>query len=209
MITLRTIKYFAIITFVFANAGCALLPTFGISDKTEMTTYVLHAPEVSKRAVACGTTLIGAVSAAPGYSGAGLLYSTDETQVKRYAYAKWADTLPRILRSVVAQTLDDSGAFSAVLNGPVPSSTDYRIDLVDVQLVQHYEHAEADSSVMKFNATVRVFGINPNVLLHTERVTLEDEAGVGPQEAVRTTQQMLASFMPNMIETVAGACLKK
>jgi len=206
MNVIRSVVLLAALSSLASLSGCALLPSIGTSDKQQKARYVLTAPRVEERATNCGSLVIASVSAAPGVGGASLLYSTQTNQLERYAYAKWADSFPRLLRATLTQSMHASGSFSQVVSGPVPAPTDMRLDLTDIQLVHRYTDETATQSTMHLEATLRLFAVNPNALLLTKRHALVEPSAIGPESAARSTDRLVETLLKEVIAEVSSVC---
>ncbi|HSB23817.1 MAG TPA: ABC-type transport auxiliary lipoprotein family protein [Burkholderiaceae bacterium] len=116
--------------------GCSVLPS---ARSDAPTLHVLDARPAAAAAPARRALVlaVGTPRAAPALDSAAMLYVQQEHALERYATHRWADAPARLIAPLLTRTLDDTGAFSAVVpaNG-VPA--DLRLDTELLQLRQSF-----------------------------------------------------------------------
>jgi len=116
-------------------AGCSALPP----PVTEnVTTYVLdaHAAIVAATAGRNLVLAVGAVRARPGFDTPQIAYVRQAHELDYFVTARWAETPARMLGPLIAQALEQAGAFRAVVQAPATVPADWRLDTELVRL-QH------------------------------------------------------------------------
>lgn len=115
------------------------------SESGPVHTYLLRAEESTwadkepvGRTAASPVLLVGLPQAEAGFDTPRMAYVTRPYEVRYYAVNQWADTPARMLAPLLAQALEKSGVWQAVI--PMPSSLrgDYRLDTLDVALEQQF-----------------------------------------------------------------------
>lgn len=76
--------------------------------------------------------------AAPGYDTAAMVYLRRPHALEHYATHRWADTPARMLGQLLTRTLDDAGAFRAVVASGSSAPADLRLDTEVVRLQQSF-----------------------------------------------------------------------
>ena len=122
----------------FGLAGCSsLLPKpppapalFALDD--------LAAPEPSLPipAAAAPTLIVGAPRAAAGFDTRRIVYLRQPHELEAFAYSEWVDSPAQMLAPLIAQALERSGAFRAVLRAPTAATAELRLDTELIRL-QH------------------------------------------------------------------------
>ncbi|HXZ85424.1 MAG TPA: ABC-type transport auxiliary lipoprotein family protein, partial [Myxococcota bacterium] len=109
-------------------AGCTALPP----PVTEnVTTYVLDA-QAAPAAVTARRDLVlvvGGVRARPGFDTPQIAYVRQAHELDYFVTARWAETPARMLGPLIAQALERSGTFRAVVQSPAVVPADVRLDV--------------------------------------------------------------------------------
>ena len=108
-------------------------------------TYLLRAEESTwadkepvGRTAASPVLLVGLPQAEAGFDTPRMAYVTRPYEVRYYAVNQWADTPARMLAPLLAQALEKSGVWQAVILMPSSLRGDYRLDTLDVALEQQF-----------------------------------------------------------------------
>ena len=81
---------------------------------------------------------VGPPRARPGFDTPQIVYVQRPYELDYFATHRWAATPARMLGPLVAQALDQSGSFSAVVRPPAPVRADLRVDVELVRLQQNF-----------------------------------------------------------------------
>lgn len=117
-------------------AACAITPP----AVEEPGIYLLDARPVVRKAAASSPAVL-AVSmprARPGFETPRMAYVRQPHQLEYFSKSRWADTPARMLSPLLAQSLGQSGAFSAVVHSPGPVAGTLRLDTEIVRLQQEF-----------------------------------------------------------------------
>lgn len=82
--------------------------------------------------------LVSSPRAYPGYDGARMVYLIKPYTLGYFAQNQWVDTPQRMLGPLVAQAMEGTGRFFAVVQAPTSLPGDYRLDTDIVQLQQEF-----------------------------------------------------------------------
>jgi cholesterol transport system auxiliary component len=128
------------LAFVFFISGCVLGPT----EPSPVRTYFLN-PEISLgnpgangARGSAAVLLITQPKAQPGFDTARMAYLLRPYEVNYYAVNQWADTPARMLNRVMAENLDKTGLWRAVVQTPGIVPADYRLDSDSLVLEQQF-----------------------------------------------------------------------
>jgi cholesterol transport system auxiliary component len=97
------------------------------------------APSPSRQLPAAGPTLIvGTPRAAAGFDTQRIVYLRQAHELEAFAYSQWVDTPAQMLAPLIAQAMERSGAFRAVLRAPAGASAELRLDTELIRLQQEF-----------------------------------------------------------------------
>lgn len=82
--------------------------------------------------------LVAAPRAAPGFESARMIYLRRAQELEAFAFHEWVDTPARMLAPLLVRSLQDSGAFSAVLLAPSAASGALRLETELIRLQQDF-----------------------------------------------------------------------
>jgi cholesterol transport system auxiliary component len=94
-----------------------------------------------------------------GYDSQQMAYAMRPYERTYYAFSRWADTPPRMLEPVVAQAMEASGLFRAVVDTTSSVPADYRLDL-NLLVVQHEFHTARSQGNMVIRAQLNSLATN-------------------------------------------------
>ncbi len=77
-------------------------------------------------------------SAAPGYDSARMLYQRQPQQLEAFAFHEWVEPPARLLAPLMVRSLQDTGAFRAVLLAPTSGTGALRLETEVVRLQQEF-----------------------------------------------------------------------
>ena len=120
--------------------GCSLGP----AEKSTPRTYLLD-PEISFKSTpanpggtSLATLLVSPTRAQPGYDTPRMAYLLRPHEVSYYAFNQWADAPGRMLMRLLAQTMESTHLWRAVVQMPSPVRSDYRLDCDNLVLEQQF-----------------------------------------------------------------------
>ena len=91
------------------------------------------------------TLAVSMPRAAPGFDSRRIIYVRHAHELEYFAHSEWIDTPARMLSTLLVSSLENQGAFRAVVSSPSSASGDLRLDTEILQL-QH-EFSQAPSRV--------------------------------------------------------------
>ena len=108
--------------------------------QADTATYLLNAtlPAKSVSAKSVLTLLVTPTRAHPGFDTPRMAYVREANRIEYYAYHRWVETPARMLTPLIAQALESSGAFGAVVQSPASVRANLRLDTELVSLVQDF-----------------------------------------------------------------------
>ncbi len=189
-------------------SSCALLPTFGKKSEIREQVYTLD-PVVDVAdadGAVCGSIALGDAIAAPGFRSSRMAYSTASYEIDYFAYARWADTIARLLRRPLQRGFEAHDAFPEVLSAPTIAPTLLRLELSDVSLIQQFETRQSESSTVELGAHVRLFALNPNRVLATKTIVLAEPAGGTPAGGVGAANVLAGRLVNEVLSFAAAHC---
>jgi len=96
-------------------------------------------PPAAQQAVRHDLALaVGETRAWPGFDGAGMAYTRRANEIEYFARNRWAEPPARMIAPLVAQALERSGAFGAVVRARSQAAADLRLDTELVRLLQDF-----------------------------------------------------------------------
>lgn len=116
--------------------GCSLWPPAPVDDTVH---HLLEArPAVATPAKRDLVLAVSPSHAAPGYDSTAMAYVQKTHALEHYATHRWADTPARMLGPLLTRTLEDTGSFRAVVQGPTGLPADLQLDTEIVHLRQSF-----------------------------------------------------------------------
>ncbi|MFK8028693.1 MAG: ABC-type transport auxiliary lipoprotein family protein [Gammaproteobacteria bacterium] len=191
-----------------AVSACGVLPSFGTKSERREQIYTLD-PAISVVPVSteqCTSLALGDALAAPGYRTSRMAYSTAPFEINYFAYARWADSVARLLRRPLQRAFEAHGGFAEVLAAPALAPTDFRAELGDVSLVQRFESRQSAQSIVELTASIRVFSVNPNQVLASKLVQLNLPAPGDPASGVNVANDLVSQLINEAVSLTYLAC---
>lgn len=125
---------------LLALYGCSIGP----ADRNAPHTYLLN-PEFSFRSFSTnsgqtdpGTLLVSVPKAQPGFDTPRMAYLLRPHEVSYYAFNQWADTPSRMLAALLAQAMEMTRLWRAVVQAPSTVRAEYRLDCDSLILEQQF-----------------------------------------------------------------------
>jgi cholesterol transport system auxiliary component len=123
-----------------ALCGCSLGP----AETTPVRTYLLD-PNFAGRTISPNavqnnhaTLLISLPKAQPGFETPRMAYLLRQHELSYYAFNQWVDTPGRMMLRLLAQAMEATGLWRAVVQAPSPIRADYRLDCDNLVLEQQF-----------------------------------------------------------------------
>jgi cholesterol transport system auxiliary component len=151
--------------------GCSLWPT-AAADATSL--HLLDArPAVASTTRRDLVLSVGAPRAAPGFDTAAMAYVRNAHALDHYAMHRWADAPARMLGPLLTRTLEDTGAFRAV----VPAGSGLQADLrLDTEIVRLHQSFLQQPSRLELTLRVQLVDLAARRVLATHYVEVMQEA---------------------------------
>ncbi len=111
--------------------------------------------------------------AAPGYDSTAMAYVQKPHALDHYATHRWADTPARMLGPLLTRTLEDTGSFRAVVQGPAGLPADLQLETEIVHLRQSFL---AKPSRVEFTLRMQLFDVSDRRVLATRYIEVVEEA---------------------------------
>lgn len=108
--------------------------------QAETATYLLSAALPSKTAStkSTQTLLVMPTRAYPGYDTPRMAYVREVNRIEYFASHRWVESPARMLTPLIAQALESSGAFAAVVQSPASVRANLRLDTELVSLMHDF-----------------------------------------------------------------------
>ena len=189
-------------------AGCAsLLPTpppapaqFALDDLAQAEASAPMPP-------ATGPTLIvSAPRAAAGFDTRRIVFLRQPHELEAFAYNQWVDTPAQMLAPLIAQAIERSGAFRAVLRAPTAATADLRLDTELIRL-QH-EFLVQPSRVRMTLHAVLVDTATRRVVAWREFDTSVPSASEDPYGGVLAANQAVKALLAELAAFCAQAATR-
>ena len=136
----KSLDKFFVVVCLLAIYGCSIGP----ADRSALHTYLLN-PEFSFRSFPANTRLtdpatllVSVPKAQPGFDTPRMAYLVRPHEVSYYAFNQWADTPSRMLAALLAQAMEMTGLWRAVVQAPSTVRTEYRLDCDSLVLEQQF-----------------------------------------------------------------------
>lgn len=178
--------------------GCSgsLLPQ-PPAPPTRYTLDIPGAPGTPRAAPAGAPVLVVAVPrAAPGFDSPRMLYLRRPQALEAFAQNEWVDTPARMLAPLLVRSLQDSGAFAAVLQAPSAAVGAWRLETELIRLQQDFSTRPSQlrlalRAVLVDTTSRQVIGWRE--FDETVAAATDDPAG-GAAAAHQATQRVLAAL---------------
>jgi cholesterol transport system auxiliary component len=137
--------------------------------------YVLEAKPIAKIARARRDIVVevSAPRASPGFETPRIAYVQRPYELDYFANNQWADAPPRMLGPILAQALEQSGSFSAVVQAPSIVAPDVRVVSELLRLQQNFE---TRPSRMEITLRVQLIDVRSRRLLATRVLEATENA---------------------------------
>ena len=188
-------RIFPMLASVMLFSGCT---GFQASQSNSPRLYVLDARPAIKAAQA-KRDLVLAVSAPrawPGFDTPQMAYLRQPHALDYFAVNRWADTPSHMLEPLLAQALEQTKSFRAIVRAPGPVSADIRLETELIRLQQDFQTQPSRVQITLRTQLIDVVGkriIAVKVFEGAENATSDDAYG-GVVAANRLLQQILGEL---------------
>lgn len=165
--------------------------------------YVLDA-RASLKAVPVKRDLVIAVGmprAQPGFDTSQIAYVQQPHELNYYAVNRWADTPAHMLAPLLAQALEQSGGFRAVVKVPSAITPDIRLDTELIRLQQDFG---THPSAVQVTLRVQLTDVRSNRVLATRQF---DETENAPSENAYGGVIAANRALQRILDQLPGFCI--
>lgn len=183
-------------------AACAAVQA---PDADRSNTYVLEAipATVAPRPRRDLVLEVSAPRARPGFDTPMMAYTQRPNALEYFARNRWADTPARMLAPLLAQALERSGGFRAVVQAPSSANAELRLDTELVRLQQDFG---ARPSRVQFTLRAQIIDLGTRrVLASAEFDESEPAASEDPYGGVIAANRALARLLGRLADFCATA----
>jgi cholesterol transport system auxiliary component len=191
-------------TLALLAAGCSLWQPAPV-DETVL--HLLDArPAVAALAKRDLVLSVSPPRAAPGFDSTAMAYVQKPHALDHYATQRWADTPARMLGQLLTRTLEDTGSFRAVVQGPTGLPADLQLEAEIVHLRQSFL---AKPSRVELTLRTQLVDIADRRVLATRYIEVveeasSDDAAGGVAAANAAVARALAQVAAFCVDASAG-----
>ena len=120
------------VVFLSLIVGCASAPTQKFTFAPVMPAQGMHQAFIGEKP----SLTIDKVRAFAGFTSDGMAYQDTKNTLAYFQKSVWVDTPARLLQPLFVQYMEHADVFSAVIAAPDQTTTDYRMEVDLVKLVQ-------------------------------------------------------------------------
>ncbi len=192
-----------------AAAACTLLP----APKTTLRNTFLLGPEPAPSGAppaqcraGTATLLVTLPREEPGFDTARMAYLLRPNAISYYANSQWADTPARMLAPMMAQALERTGCWRAVVRTPTTIAAEYRLDTEDLVLGQEFfsRPGKVRLALRAILVDAREESVVAARRFEAVETAPEDDAGGGAAAAGRAAARLLESLAAWAGESIPG-----
>jgi cholesterol transport system auxiliary component len=145
---------------------------------------------------------VGMPRARAGFETDQMAYARRPGEIGYFSRSRWADTPARMLAPAIAQAIDHSRAFGAVVSAPSAVPADLRLDIELVRLQQNFS---GHPSRMEMSVRAQLVGTNPaRVLASAQFDEIEDAASDDPYGGVAAANRALSRLAGRVADFCAA-----
>ncbi len=198
-------KYYSIVLLVLLTSACTAVRQM----PPEPTVYLLTAVGTPTPTTVRGDTVLWVTTprAEPGFQGDGMVYT--ETPAALYAYrdSRWADAPAQMLRPLLVETLERTGAFHAVLTQPGSGRADYHLEVKLLRLQQEFY---TTPSQVRVGVRANLIDVSNRQVMasrtfHSVQSAPTDNAYGGVQAANTAVAELLTELAEFVVERLSAA----
>jgi cholesterol transport system auxiliary component len=157
-----------------------------------------HAPRATSDLV----IEVGSPRARAGFESNRMAYTSRSGEIEYFARHRWADAPARMLAPVIAQAIEQSGAFRAVVRAPSAVPADLRLDIELVRLQQDFL---AHPSRIELSVRAQLVGTHPARVLASAQFDESEDAPVDdPYGGVSAADLALARVAARLADFCAA-----
>jgi len=191
-------------TLALLATGCSLWPPAPV-DETVL--HLLDArPAIEALAKRDLVLSVSPPRAAPGFDSTAMAYVQKTHALEHYATHRWADTPARMLGQLLTRTLEDTGSFRAVVQGPTGLPADLQLETEIVHLRQSFL---VKPSRVEFTLRAQLVAVPARRVLATRYIEVvedapSDDAAGGVAAANAAVSRALAQVAAFCVDASAG-----
>lgn len=178
--------------------GCALAD---VASGPPPSLYVLNAPTPDMPAGVPGVSVqlvVEAFSAPAAIDTSRIVFKPSANEIKYYAGARWSDRAPRMIASLLVETLSDTGRFPAVIGAGGQAHTDLALS-GDIRAFNAYlpEEAGFGAGATKIRVAffVRLIRVRDRAIVASREFSAEAAAAGGIEGIIRGYDEALGSVL--------------
>lgn len=161
---------------------------------------------ISSDVKSLSSLLIGVPQPAPGFESSRMAYVQVPHELNYFATSQWVESPARMLAPLLVQRLERSGIWSSVIPMPTSIRGDYRLDLINVVLVQNFLQ---QPSRMRLALRSQLVNIKDRHVIGTRNFESEEEAlSDDAYGGVLAAQQVMSRLLNDLMEWLVG-CLQE
>ncbi len=191
-------------TLALLATGCSLWPPAPVDETVR---HLLDArPTIEALAKRDLVLSVSPPRAAPGFDSTAMAYVQKTHALDHYATHRWADTPARMLGQLLTRTLEDTGSFRAVVQGPTGLPADLQLETEIVHLRQSFL---VKPSRVELTLRAQLVAIPARRVLATRYIEVvedapSDDAAGGVAAANAAVSRALAQVAAFCVDASAG-----
>jgi cholesterol transport system auxiliary component len=145
---------------------------------------------------------IGMPRARAGFETDQMAYARRLGEIGYFSHSRWADTPAHMLTPAIAQAIEHSRAFGAVVSAPSDVPVDLRLDIELIRLQQNFS---GHPSRMEMSVRAQLVGTNPaRVLASAQFDEIEDAMSDDPYGGVAAANRALSRLVGRLADFCAA-----
>lgn len=187
--------------------ACVVLILTGCAVKLPaVSTYLItssHTHVIPKSSQSAYTLLISPMIANPGYDKKKMIYVTDPAHLNFYTRHEWVAPPARMLTPLIAERIQDTGYFRAVVISPYMGKTNYRLDTRLVVLQQEFL---SSTSQVRCIIQATLMNVRTKTIVASQRFQVVVPAGgQNPQSGVTAANYAVNQITAQIAQFTVGA----
>jgi cholesterol transport system auxiliary component len=194
---------------IVAMAGC-VLPR---AAEGPLHTYLLkpdngawNAQPSGNKHEAQSVLLLSPPQAEPGFDTPRMVYLTRPHEISYYATNQWAETLPRMMQSLLLQSLEKSGLWRVVVPIPSPVRGDYRLDSLGLALQQELSQPP---SKIRVSLRLQLVRLRDQQLVGTRRLEVVEPAPTDDAYGGVVAANRAVAMLLDQVTTWLATCVSE
>lgn len=135
-------------------------------------------------------------SAVPGYQTSKIVYCNNPYEIKYFSKNRWIAPPAQMLLPLIAESLQNTHRFAAVVIPPFAGSTDLRLDVTLLKLQQKFLDNIHQSSVLELSMRAQLINLHNNQPIATTQFALNQKiASTKLYDVVKTANQVVTQAL--------------